>query len=395
MTASARAIAMSGGVLVRLGRVICWALALGTWSAATRAEPVRAELEDGRESARVIIWTPASADPVIREALILTGGELAAVGLQVDVRSYRDDELRADSEILKPLAGTEDDVFGKLVFARSGSQLTVYAFAPGLDAPITQVEGVAGSGPDPEIVAVRAVEVLRAAMLQYARQPRANDDALPSTVTGFTQAAPSPAESKKPERAAPLSTSPAANERTDSDADEPHAGVERRWQLWAGPMLWVDVEPRLVGVGPRLTLLATHDAYGAGLTLDAGWSMNEVRGSEGVARVRRLSALAQFQAHLWWSQRAFGFARAAIGVAHYRVAAEAAPGFVAQTGEHLSPSIAIELGTGYWLSDWLGAYVSTGSTLAIDPAQVRFAGREVAIIDRPALVSSLGLMLRL
>src|SRR5690606_40882988 len=138
---------------------------------------------------------PERTDPLIDEALIRISGELAAVGLRVEIRppgSVSDEEL-------VPLDAGD---YGAIVLSQQRSRIDIRAYARGLETPVSQSAQRNHPGMDAEVVAVPAVEALRAAMIQYARHEveTQNEPATgrPGAVPASTGTAPPPHPPKPP-----------------------------------------------------------------------------------------------------------------------------------------------------------------------------------------------------
>ena len=112
---------------------------------------------------RVVVIRPEPSGPLLDEALIRIRGELSAVGLGVEVRSPSPETLEGE-----PSFGPLD--YGLVELRTSESQIEIRAHAPGLDSPVVQLADPHHPGINAEVIAIRTVEALRAAMIQYARR---------------------------------------------------------------------------------------------------------------------------------------------------------------------------------------------------------------------------------
>jgi hypothetical protein len=309
---------------------------------------------------------------VLEEALIRARGELTAVGLRVEIHSTAEEP---------PLDPSTDgaSIYGSLVFAITGSVIEIRAFAPGVSTPIVEAADTADADVDAEVVAVRAVEALRAAMLQYARRARAAHEALPSTVRGFTRLEDQVVEARKPRDEKPESTPETAAQNWVVNA-------------WLGSLLTVAPAASVTTVGGRVAVYAGRESYFAGLSADMSWGVEDVTDTGGSARIRRQALTAHARAELPVTGSAVMFLQLGAGVLRYRFPAFASQGFVAHDAEHLSPRVGLEIGSAYWVASSFGAYFNLGGFLATDAATLRFAGREVAELDRPALSASIGII---
>jgi hypothetical protein len=362
---------------MRLHRLL-WCSLLLLLACVTR--PIRAETV-----ARVVIVRPAGGDALLNEALIRTRGELAAVGLTVEV------ELAEE----RTASAVATSTYGTLVFERVGPRLEIQAFAPGLEQPVVQILDTARPGIDAEVVSVRAVEALRAAMLQYVKRARAAEQRVPDAVVGFTkqnklEPAPSaPAATAEPVEAPESDPAPSEQRRTSHASERSR---QLRWNVWIGPELSLDANPSLPSVGARLNVYGAFGWLAAGLGLDQGYSATRVEASEGNAKVARTALVAQLKAELPLSATVSPFFQLGFGARRYKIDSAAEPGFGAHTASHWSLLTTLDLGSTYRLFRSVGAYLSLGARFATDAPELQFADRTVAVLDRPALSVAAGLI---
>ena len=121
---------------------------------------------------RVVVIRPEPSGPLLDEALIRIRGELSAVGLGVEIRAP-DPETPEGEPTFGPLD------YGIVELRATESQIEIRAHAPGLDSPVVQTADPHHPGINAEVIAIRTVEALRAAMIQYARRKQARREALP------------------------------------------------------------------------------------------------------------------------------------------------------------------------------------------------------------------------
>src|SRR5262249_35115347 len=141
----------------------------------------RAECQSG--AAPVLIVTPSNTSPLIDEGVVRVRGELSALGLTTENES----EGKSSTTSARPAYQ------GTLVFERFGDWLRIQAWNPNLAMPVTQWIDTSDPSVDAEVLAVRAVEALRAALLPYLRRP------------------PEPKESPAPATPSPASTRPSSS----------------------------------------------------------------------------------------------------------------------------------------------------------------------------------------
>jgi hypothetical protein len=82
------------------------------------------------------------------------------------------------------------------------------------------------------------------------------------------------------------------------------------------------------------------------------------------------------------------------GVARYGIEGKPATGYIGTRGHHDSPVLAAGIGATAWLSRHWGGYLHLEAALATDAPAVRANQREIAVLDRPALGASIGLVVR-
>jgi hypothetical protein len=335
--------------VVELGRVLRWTMLASV--------PVVFGLPTSARAAtrpHVIIVVPEPRSALIEQALLLIRGELIAVGLGA--------EIRGD---LPSSTAASDGAYGSLQLEDDGTETRISAASPAGEAIVTSVDDRTAEA-DAEVIAVRAVETLRAAVLQYAKQHR---EGLPEVVSGFARLPKTePAPTRPPERQA----------------------ARVPWlQLFVGPELaW---EPRLtpnlgaragVDLGPRWGFVAA--AFESTLyrfRADAAAGDAEIS-----RRALSLALGARFQPVKSWEIGT----RAGAGYAIYSVAGRAAPGFRAVSRDHASPLALLGVGAAYYPLPALGVYLDLGGAVALDAASVLIAGEERTTLDRPSLEISSG-----
>lgn len=308
-----------------------------------------------RATVRVLVSTPRGADTIIGDAVVLAQGELSAVGLVAEVQAAA----------AAPQAGTiPGDVYGVLELSQRGPRLLIRARAPRSPHAIEATVDLGAAGVTAEVIAVRAVETLRAAMLQFAQGEGGN---VPQAVRGFTrfESEEAPAPSEPLERlVAPLA-------------------------FWLGPSLsfHAGVAPDLgaqagVLVGPSFGFAAAAvETTGRELRLSA---------AHGSATVSRRALWAQLGARFRASPSWEITTRAGAGYASFEVAGNADPGYSAERKQHGSLSLMLGVSGAYWATRGLGVYGSVGFRLATDAPTIRIADKIVTTLDRPAFVASLG-----
>jgi hypothetical protein len=331
---------------------------------------------EAAQPARVLVFRADPPSPVLEEALLRVRGELAAVGLLVEVRPI-EEAPRGDTSVAQ---GT----YGVLVLDQSANLVRIRAYSPDSAVPVEQQVDSTDPHVDPEVIAVRAVETLRAVMLEYARRARDKDEELPAPVSGFTRIGPAkkkepplPPQMREAERASrPTPVRPWLELRVgpdlslDTTALAPSAGLSAAVRLH--PDLW------FLELGAGTTLLPAKLSRAAG-DVDVERSMLDLR----AGMTFRPSLVFEVS----WS--------AGGGVASYGVSGRANAGYVGRSERHVSPLFTAVFGCALWPSQNLGAYASALSAFPLDAPRVRVAAEDVATAKQPELGGSIGLAARL
>lgn len=307
-------------------------------------------------AARVVVATSPNASPLLSEAVVRAQGELAAVGLAADVEVVT-------SPRLSGTPGLPSDVYGLLELEQRGNMLVIRAWAPRAAHPIEARVDVRSPTVTAEVIAVRAVETLRAAMLEFTQTERG---AVPGAVRGFTRFEPQahPALVVPPPTPAPLA-------------------------FWAGPALSLhagtspDLSAQLgVLVGPSFSFAAA--------AFETSLSDLKLEAEQGSATVRRRAVWLQLGARLRPTRSWEVTTRGGVGYASFAVDGAAEPGYRAKSTTHGSPELMLSVGGTYWATRAFGLYGSVGFRLASDAPRVRIAQTDVITLDRPSFVGSVG-----
>ena len=291
-------------------------------------------------------------------------GELAAGGLHAELEIISGAGSGAErAQVL------QRGVYGLLALEQQGSVIVIHAWAPHATRSIEARVDSSAAGVTAEVVAVRAVETLRAAMLQFAQTARGD---VPPAVRGFTRFTPEPepaAPPPAPPPPPPLSAPPLA--------------------FWAGPAvsLHAGTSPDLgaqlgVLVGPRFGFAAAaFETTLSDLRLDA---------EHGSADVRRQAVWAQLGAR-FRPGRAWEVAtRAGVGYAAFAIEGQGEAGYSGRSAKHGSLAFMLGVSGAYWATRSFGLYASVGGRLATDAPTIRVADKPVITLDRPSFVLSLG-----
>lgn len=318
----------------------------------------------GAAEARVLVTAPEGASPLLQEALVRAQGELLAVGLQPRL------ELRrvGGAAGAPPLPG---GVFGLLLLEQVDGAVLIRAWAPRARQPVDARVELNASGVTAEVIAVRAVETLRAAMLQFAQ---ATDGEVPQAVRGFTRFAPQP---PRPARSEPPPAVPPAPSPTPPLA------------FWAGPAvsLHAGTSPEM---GAQVGVLVGPPFGFAAAALESTLADLHLESDEGSASVRRQAVWAQLGARFRPARDWEVTTRAGAGYAAFSIEGSAAAGYRGRQAAHGSAAFMLGVSGGYWATRAFGLYASVGGRLVTDAPTVVIAGTPVSTLDRPSFVLSLG-----
>jgi hypothetical protein len=325
------------------------------------APPAHAQTSSG---ARVVVGAPDGASPLLQEALVRAKGELAAVGLHAELEIITSASSAAERAQLLPRG-----VYGLLALEQQDSLIVIRAWAPLATRSIDAHVDSSAHGITAEVIAVRSVETLRAAMLQFAQNARGD---VPPAVRGFTRFTPAPAP---PQAAEPISVQPAPS-------TPPLA-------FWAGPAvsLHAGTSPDLgaqlgVLVGPRFGFAAAaFETTLSDLRLDA---------EHGAADVRRQAVWAQLGARFRPGRSWEVATRVGVGYAAFAIEGQGQAGYSGRNAKHGSLAFMLGVSGAYWATRAFGLYASVGGRLASDAPTILVAGNPVITLDRPSFVLSLG-----
>jgi hypothetical protein len=315
---------------------------------------------------RVVVVAQPPRDARLERALLLIRGELAGVGLSAEI-------LDAEPESADVAEGS----YGLVSLEEQGTVTRIRAFAPGDPKPIVTSVDAAEAGVDAEVIAVRAVETLRAAVLQFAQTHEAG---LPDAVRGFAQL---------PKRAQ------AATHHDDGVPAQPTLRAPRpsapTAQLYIGPeLVW---QPRFLpnlgaqggfAMGPRWGFVAVG--------LESTLYDSDESARAGHVRVSRRLFSVQFGGRFAMTRAWEVTTRAGIGYASYGVSGKPEPGYVGVDLAHHSAVLSLAVGGAYYVARAIGVYLNVAGGVALDAPELRVAGEEVSTLDRPSLSISSGVL---
>lgn len=316
------------------------------------------------ETAQVLIVEVAHADDLLDEAIVRARGELAAVGLTIRVE-------RVASSTVPSL---EENLFGMLVLDHSGRRVRIRAYAPGAALPVEQSMDLRRPHGDAEVIAVRAVEALRAAMLESARHAQDAHRAIPPAVSGFTRLG-----------APPLGDRPREPEHPADSLDS------TRLRFWAGPELAYQPRAAAVSAGVQAGAWLAHGWSLYGIVAESGFSALRLSEPAGLVEVKRRSLEAHFGARFEPVPPVELFGTLGIGVAEHAIVGQAVPTFIGRSEDHVGLCVSARAGSVFWLWPAFGSYLSLAASVAPNAPAVRVAEREVAVLDRPMIALSVGI----
>lgn len=346
------------------------------------------------EPVRVVVIRPEPPSPLLEEALIRMRGELSAVGLGVELRAPNHD---APDE--PPAFGPLD--YGILELKERDSLIEIRAYAPELDAPVIQTADPAHRGINAEVIAIRAVEALRAAMIQYVRREQTKRDSLPKSVSGFTKLIESPLNEPEREKSSdgqkqePISSTPDSPPDDEAPPTEPfydgrfyHGTVQL--SFWFGGSALIEMPLELSNLGAQAGVYVGNSAIDFGLVAETSLLSGHLEQSEGEVWVHRTAFGARLHLNRDLSRRAFVFLGLGFGAVQYRFETFAASGYRGQDGSHWSALASAELGLGYWFVKQTGVFASVRLDSALDAPELFVASESVTTLEQPSYNFSFG-----
>ncbi|MDC0678376.1 hypothetical protein [Sorangium atrum] len=328
------------------------------------------------EPARVVLVRPGAADPSISEALIRIRGELVADGFDVEV---------LDAQSASAPRPTMDDAGQQagsaaligLFLAPDGQAAELWVVDPRTHETLVRRIDTRGEAREHivEVLAVRAVELLRASLLELLMS---------------SQRAPAPAPA--PAAAPPPSK---VSEQVPRQAEEPRVHASRRstWGVELGGGLLASPG----GIGPALLLVARLRFAPIGplearLSFAGLGTAPRVVGPQGSATVQQRFGLVELAALPWPELRLRPRFSVGLGAFHVAVDGEASWPY---RGVHSAQwAFAADAGAGVELGIVRRLHVvAEAHALVAHPYPVvRFVETEAARGARPALLGSLGLV---
>ncbi len=338
------------------GALLC-GFTLTLWLSATNAA--------ARERVQVILWRPPNTtDAFVDEVVVRTLGELNALGFR--------SQATTEEPAPWPHSNTHTAV---LRLRRHQDEIVVEAWCPDCTLPLSQTMPALAADSSPEVVAVRAVDVLRAAMLEFSERTRTE----PATEWSLPPVATAAKETSKTETLTPSPLDPAPwKVEVDLGA------------AWLGELGRPGSELAFAsGLGVQ------WGSFGVGLRVHLPAASRAIEAAPGSVEPQRWRAIGYLQALVplgddWWAGLKLG-----AGATWYRLSPTPVVGFEAQPQRHRSPVVASHLSLRHWFLPNVGAQLTLGVALATDAPIVVMAQREVTRLDLPTLETGAGLLLRL
>jgi hypothetical protein len=318
----------------------------------------------GSDQPNTVIVSSNTSDARLTRALVLIRGELSAVGLDVQVRGPEAAEAA-------PLG--DEPTSERLSLDVNEGVVVVRVFAAGAQTPL--VESVDLDGPDvtAEVIAVRAVEALRAARLLPSPSQREVAPKLPPV---------------RPASARPAADEPPA-QPTSFAAMAPSQPLI---QLAFGPMLVQNLQ--------GLPQFAAHAAVRIGpswgfaaLGFEGSLAGPAFEREAGSAQISRRALLLQLGARARLRRAWELNARGGLSKIHYAVSGVAQRGYLARELEHDTSAASLSLGSAYYFAGAFGVYLDFSGLIAFDAAQVRLGEESAVTLDRPSFALGIGLLL--
>ena len=302
------------------------------------------------ESQNVVIVSADASDDRLARALVLIRGELSALDVQV--------------RVAEPTAAPSSTESERLTLDVKDGLVVLRAFAPGAPTPL--VESVEPDGPEvnAEVIAVRAVEVLRAARLLPAEAPK--------ITAAQPNAVPKP--------------------------NAPHAPAAPR-EL-AAPAVQLALGPSLVQNSRGLPQLGGHASVRIGLNWcfiaaegETSLSSMHLERAAGTAQVTRQALFLQVGGRLRLRGVWEVSARSGLGYLHYTTSGAARPGYLDRDLQHRSTAVSVAFGGAYYFVRAFGVYLDLSGVAALDAARIRVNGENAVTLDRPSVSVGAGAVL--
>jgi hypothetical protein len=320
-----------------------------------------------------VLLRSSASDEVTTEATARVGGELGAAGFHVEVVAPKGDDARQELET----AGSALQAIAAfaIVVRPSGGHTVAEIWVSDRLKQTTVIQQAELSGTDhhreSEILAVRAVELLKASLAELWVQPAPPPPALPNPVPYPAEAPSQPLRVEKPRSAI----------RRPAFAAGPGVGVGVGLLdgfIGGAPAVWAPV--LLISYGWDTGLALALDVHGLGPTA-------VLNAPVGTARVEEQFGTLDVVKTWWPRWPVVPFARAGVGAQHVHVGGEASsPSFEGTTVDYWSPLTSAGLGAALPVYSTLSLVVQASAVIAWPPTEVRIAEVDAGRFGGPSLL---------
>lgn len=339
----------------------------------------------GDEPVVCIIAPPDGSSRIVSEASLRVRAELKAAGFEVVGDDNGTPAASDPGRWECPLGAAT------ITLEVEGQVLTIWSQVSAEHKPLSQKVSLKNPETTSEVIAIRAVDGLRAAVLEALV---VNQSQISRPLAEFASARP-PKDDVVPESSSPAPSRTSAP--TVEKRDAPRSSPKERTKLIG----IVAFGPELAGgaSAPGLSLGGSFDlwwkAFGLGLAADVAllgptW---EAQGARITSREYGLGVRAQVAPcpKPFWCQAGAGISIRTVGFDAVRSVADSE---LLERGAHTSPSVDLGMGLGYWLSGSVGV-AATGWIHVYTNGARLVLGTEETMWGRPSYTLALGPFFRL
>ncbi len=314
-----------------------------------------------------------STDPPVGEALLRIQAELRAVGFGVRLV----DGTASEGALPAPV--------GRLLLIRTGNTVQILAHGASPDAPLTQQVDLSRTSSTAEVVAIRAVEALRAALVQSLRDKSLRDGEVADAVLTFTQWSEARREpSADPEPAQALSAEKAVPHENAEEAPVVPARGSHAWLLALGPLLQKPAPDASFAAGAELLILRTFGLAYVGAGVDGSLSPARWRTERGTIEAREASLLVRGGVALPCSSPLVCRLGVGFGVRHTSFIATPSGETKSEAAEHSSALAEADSLLGYFVNDTTGVLLHGRLGAALDAPSLRAGAERADSWGRPS-----------
>ena len=357
----------------------------------------------GSQAPTVVVLRGPTSDEATSEAAVRVEGELTAAGFRVKILSLAGGDMEGDLES----AGREfSPVAAFAIFARSsdgGGRSIAEIWVTDRVRQKTVIQraqlGHGNQNRESEILAVRAVELLKANLLEFWAPAGASASAPPAPpATSASSPPPSPAESAAPEpEARPPAPAPhgdgppaVAEQQAPATPRNPFAsglgiglGAGMTESFGAVREAWAPMAFVSYGLSGGLGVRATFSGLGPSLALEA---------PAGSARIGQQLATLEIVDAPWPRARVVPYVCAGAGGLHVRVEGTGNGAYRGYSSDAWSVAASAGVGAGVPLFPQLSFVAQARGVMAWPPTSVEIASAEVGRIGSPSLRVDAGLL---